>query len=72
MDQESIIKLLEIQLFSARATLAGLIDSVAGEQRDPEELIRALGKEAPFAIGQADLVIQRIDEALETLKAWNE
>jgi hypothetical protein len=37
--------------------LKRLVDAVAGEQEDPTELARALGKEAPAAISAARAAI---------------
>lgn len=35
------------------AALRGLVDAIAGEQEDPAELARALGKEAPYWVARA-------------------
>jgi hypothetical protein len=42
-----------------------LVDAVAGEQRDPMELSKALGNAAPYAIDQADMVLERSFAFLE-------
>lgn len=41
------------RLRKALVILRGLVDAVAGEQEDPEELARALGKDAPHWIARA-------------------
>lgn len=44
--------------FSAEGILRGLVDAIAGEQEDPGELARALGREAPHWIARARALLK--------------
>ena len=60
-DIEMLIEVLREYVKRNRRTediLCGLVDAVAGEQEDPGELARALGKEAPHWIARARALLK--------------
>lgn len=46
----------------AEDILRGLVDAVAGEQEDPGELARALGREAPHWIARARALLRERED----------